>query len=174
MWTHAGCNDLVGHKPSFGWKRFGAVLWHSPGIRRSQPTPGSWSLTNMNGAAVLDRETGLVWEKSPSTDTFDWESAQYAHCNSLSTGGRLGWRLPTIQELASLVDPSVPSPGPTLPSGHPFSNVQLTYYWSATTRANDTSFAWAVGFHNGVVDIFGKSSKLPVWCVRGGQGVDPQ
>src|SRR5258706_8664700 len=89
-------------------------------------------LSNMNGEAVLDRETGLVWEQSPSASQFTWELAQI-HCNSLRTGGRLGWRLPTLQELASLVDTSVSPPGPTLPSGHPFSNVQSSYYSSATT-----------------------------------------
>ena len=164
----------LGASPALGGSGSGPY-YGTPSWDQTLPASARFMvLTNMNGAAVLDRETGLVWEKSPSTDTFDWESAQYAHCNSLSTGGRLGWRLPTIQELASLVDPSVPSPGPTLPSGHPFSNVQSAYYWSATTWANDTSFAWGVGFHNTVVDIFGKSARFPVWCVRGGQGVDPQ
>jgi hypothetical protein len=62
-------------------------------------------------------------------------SAQ-SHCNTLKTGGRLGWRLPTLQELASLVDPSVPFPGPTRPAGHPFSNVQSGNYWSATANAH--------------------------------------
>jgi hypothetical protein len=137
-------------------------------------------LTNMSSEAVLDRETGLVWEKSPSTSTSNWEDAQRL-CNSLTTGRRLGWRLPTIQELASLVDTSVPSPGPTLPSGHPFSNVQPSNYWSATTIAGNTSFAWGVNFYYGVVatvDGPGQVNKdFPQnyrWCVRGGQGVDPQ
>src|SRR6266404_2490251 len=38
------------------------------------------------GAAVLDRETGLVWEQSPSTTTLFWLAAE-GHCNDLRTGG---------------------------------------------------------------------------------------
>ncbi len=130
-------------------------------------------LSNMGSAAVLDRETGLVWEQSPSTNVFAWEDAQ-GHCNRLTTGGRLGWRLPTLQELASLVDPTVPFPGPTLPAGHPFSNVQSSFYWSATTNAGFTSVAWGVYFFSGVVTNVGLTNSLFVWCVRGGQGVDAQ
>ncbi len=89
-------------------------------------------------------------------------------------GNRKGWWLPTIQELASLIDPSVPFPGPTLPAGHPFSNVQSSVYRSATTNASNTSFAWGVGFSLGDVLNGSKSSGGFVWCVRGGQGVDPQ
>jgi len=134
-------------------------------------------LSNLNSAAVLDRETGLVWEQSPSTSTLSWDGAQN-HCNTLRAGGRLGWRLPTLQELASLVDPSV-SPGPTLPSGHPF-NVQSSIYWSATTLARDSSFAWSVDFSGpGIFGSVGTGGKSNVflflaWCVRGGQGVDLQ
>src|SRR5215813_9983343 len=74
-------------------------------------------LSNMSNAAVLDRETGLVWEQSPSTHSFIWEEAQ-RRCNGLTTGGRLGWQLPTLQELASLLDPTVAPPGIRLPAGH--------------------------------------------------------
>jgi hypothetical protein len=125
------------------------------------------------GAAVLDRETGLVWERSPGTSTFNWSDAQ-SLCNSLSTGNRLGWRLPTMQDLASLMDPSVAGPGPTLPAGHPFQNVQQFFYWSATTDAADASIAWGVFFGNGGVAVSRKSSDQFFWCVRGGRGVDLQ
>ena len=75
----------------------------------------------MGGGAVLDRETGLVWEQSPSSDKWVWSSASYV-CHISTTGGRRGWRLPTLQELQSLLDPN--KTDLSLPSGHPFSNVQ--------------------------------------------------
>lgn len=130
----------------------------------------------MGGQAVLDRETGLVWEKSPNTNGFPWSSitttTAVMHCIELTTGDRLGWRLPTIQELASLVDLSVSS-GIKLPSGHPFLNVQ-TIYWSATTIDGATSLAWTVDFFGFVAPGTKTSSNVSVWCVRGGQGVNPQ
>jgi hypothetical protein len=127
-------------------------------------------LTNMNNAAVLDKETGLVWQQSPSTDYIDWYSAQ-SQCNNLTMGNRLGWRLPTIQELASLVDRSA---DPTLPAGHPF-NVLSSNYWSATTRATFDTDAWFVDFSLGLLMTGTKSNtQNRVWCVRGGQGTDPQ
>jgi len=128
-------------------------------------------LTNMNSEAVLDKETGLVWEQSPSTTQADWETAQ-GNCNTLTTGNRIGWHLPTLQELASLVDPS--QNNPALPKGHPFSSVQSADYWSATTYASNTSNAWVVNFNDGFVTNGDKSLTSYVWCVRGGNGVDPQ
>ena len=127
-------------------------------------------LTNMNSEAVLDRETGLVWEKSPDATLRLWQSAQIA-CISKNVGGRGGWKLPSIQELRSLVDPTQSSPA--LPAGHPFTNVQSGVYWSATTLAADSTGAWAVGptFGAGIVL---KSAASHVWCVRGGPGGDAQ
>ena len=132
-------------------------------------------LSNFSSNAVLDRETGLVWEKSPSTISFGWKIAQDI-CNGLSLGNRKGWRLPTVQELASLVDPSVAPPGPTLPGGNPFTNVQTSDYWTATSQADSPVIgAWVVRFNSGVVtDGANKSDTLFFWCVRGGQGVDAQ
>ena len=110
-----------------------------------------------------------MWEKSPDTTTRTWVNA-IGYAYQKTVGGRKGWRLPTVEELASLVDPT--QTNPSLPSGHPFSNVQLGYYWSATTYAGPTSTAWRVYFLNGDVDTHVKSSFLYVWCVRGGHGHD--
>ncbi len=125
----------------------------------------------MGGAAVLDHETGLVWEQSPSSTTYAWINAVLV-CQNENIGNRKGWRLPTVEELASLVDPT--RSNPALPAGHPFTNVESYYYWSATTNAAATTFAWHVLFYDGNVGFDGKAGSFYVWCVRGGQGYDGQ
>lgn len=129
-------------------------------------------LTNMGSEAVLDRETGLVWEQSPDTTPRVWMIA-HLHCNQKTVGGRKGWRLPGIQDLASLIDPAVAAPGPTLPAGHPFSNVQPAY-WTATSTYFDPDQAYAVSFFLGGRITQLKSTGISVWCVRGGQGIEAQ
>jgi Protein of unknown function (DUF1566) len=123
-------------------------------------------LASFNNDAVRDDNTGLVWEKSPQTPTATWNGARFI-CINKNVGGQKGWRLPAIPELASLIDPSVATPGPALPPGHPFHNVQSAGYWSATTSAEDASDAWFVYFGRGFVDHDSKTSTGHVWCVRG-------
>jgi hypothetical protein len=75
-------------------------------------------LAAFNNDAVRDNNTGLVWEKSPQTATATWNGARFTFINK-NVGGQKGWRLPSIPDLASLIDPSVALPGPTLPAGIP-------------------------------------------------------
>jgi hypothetical protein len=128
-------------------------------------------LSAFGDAAVRDNETGLVWEKSPQTPVATWNVAR-STCINTNVGGRKGWRLPSIPELANLIDPSVAAPGPTLPPGHPFLNVQSALYWSATTVAGSPPDAWGVVFPNGFVISGHKSVSFQVWCVRGGMNAD--
>jgi len=127
-----------------------------------------WTSDATNGA-VLDKETGLVWEKSSFISTNTWVDAKSV-CINRTTGGRTGWRLPEVHELTSLIQPSgFIGGGPTLPPGHPFLNVQVHDYWTATTYATDTTHAWYVGFATGFVGNTAPKGNLGhFWCVRGG------
>src|SRR4249920_1067083 len=71
-------------------------------------------LSAFNSEAVLDKETGLVWERSPQTTSARWSVARRT-CIEKSVGGQKGWRLPYLEELASLVDTSIVPPGLALP-----------------------------------------------------------
>ena len=124
--------------------------------------------------AVLDRETGLVWETQPPTTTGDWDTAM-DRCQALNLGGRMGWRVPTIEELTSLVDRTQTSP--PLPFKHPFVDVQSGWYWTSTTEPLN-----AGGSNRKRMYYFGGSGTFSdaattwaggyTWCVRGGQTPD--
>ena len=127
-------------------------------------------LTDWNNEAVLDKETGLIWERSPvKINSFLWRDALIS-CMNRATGARKGWRLPLVHELATLIDPS--HGNPALPPGHPFLITLpiVNVHWSATTNADNATQAWYVNFENSFVGDLGPKAggQANAWCVRGG------
>ena len=133
--------------------------------------------------AVLDRETGLVWERTPDATRRNRRQAASA-CHNKEIGGRKGWRLPTISELASLVDPS--RSNPALPEGHPFNGVRFgpavfqSRYWSSSAFPEEVRLVlppFPVTVDTEVMNMATGSvttahstgSTLMTWCVRGGR-----
>jgi len=127
---------------------------------------------NLDGT-VKDELTGLEWTKNANLlGTYKtWQAAlDYVAGMNAGTNPNYGyndWRLPNVNELKSLTDNSRYSPA--LPSGHPFTGVQSLSYWSSTTYAGDTDYAWLVGMGLGHVGYNFKSSNGCVWPVRSGQ-----
>jgi hypothetical protein len=124
--------------------------------------------TDNGDGTVTDNLTKLMWTKNASIwGTETWNTA-VDNCEGYSLAGHSDWRLPNLRELQSLIDYSRYSPA--LPSGHPFTGVQSSYYWSSTTGARNTAYAWSVYLDDGLVyDSLLKSSSRYVWPVRGGQ-----
>jgi len=128
---------------------------------------------NLDGT-VTDNQTGLIWLKNANCfGTRSWNNA-LSDCNGLSDGScgltdgsSAGeWRLPNYKELISLVD--VENYNPALPTGHLFTNVQSTFYWSSSTGAYYAGDAWYVSMGSGYVNDYTKSDFYYVWPVRGG------
>jgi len=118
---------------------------------------------------VLDKETGLIWTRDADLTEEGWQAA-ISFCRSYSGGHRRGWRLPTIEEISTLLDTS--RYYPALPEGHPFINMQYYFYWSSTTYESNNDRAWAVLMLDGRMSFGDKSGdlELHVWPVRGGNG----
>jgi len=155
-------------------KSSGAGTEDNHALRWDQVLPVSQRfviLQAFNSDAVLDKETGLVWEKSPQTTAVSSANVRLT-CANKAVGGRKGWRLPSLTELASLVDPSIASPGPTLPPGHPFMAVQSANYWSGSAHAENPALMWGVGFGNGAVLGLSKAFDQRAWCVRSGTNAE--
>jgi hypothetical protein len=124
------------------------------------------SLTDNGNGTVTDGGTLLTWQQGESS-TMTWEAA-LTYCEGLSLAGSTDWRLPNHKELLSLVDYTrlYPSINTTL-----FPNAISSFYWSSTTNAGWTSFAWFVDFSYGATSNYYlfKTDSNYVRCVRGGQ-----
>jgi Protein of unknown function (DUF1566) len=107
---------------------------------------------------------GYAGTPGNGTDTEDFISA----LNSAHFGGYSDWRLPTINELDSIVNCDIPYPGPTINAAY-FPNTVSSFYWSSTTNANNTNVAWGVHFYGGYDSNGYKDGSYYVRAVRGGQ-----
>ncbi len=107
---------------------------------------------------------GYAGTPGTGADTEDFIKA----LNDARYGGYSDWRMPTIKELAYIVNHSIPYPGPTIDTGY-FPDTAASWYWSSTTYANYTNYAWSVSFYDGYVINYHKSDSNYVRAVRGGQ-----
>jgi hypothetical protein len=128
----------------------------------------------MGGEAVLDRETGLVWQRvPPHPESFptplSWKRSGEL-CRLAETGGRMGWRLATVEELFTLVDPSSVT---VLPVGHPFDlgPSPSWYFWTADVDPQSPALVGLTNLHGRLFVL--TNTVLPpnprLWCVRGGR-----
>ena len=112
----------------------------APCVRGSRCYPKARFVV-LDGGLVRDRLTGLLWQQQGSTTKMSWADAQ-SYCSSLASGGS-AFRLPTLRELDSLVDPTT-SPGPTMDKAFPSTGTQV--YWTSspyvfTGAADPTGYA---------------------------------
>ena len=82
-----------------------------------------------NDGTVTDTSTGLTWQQA-TAGPMAWEAAQ-KYCAKLELAGG-GWRLPTVQELQSIVDYTRQVPAIDTAA---FPDTMSRYYWSCTTYA---------------------------------------
>lgn len=123
----------------------------------------------VNGGTVIDSKTKLTWQQTPASSTMNLASAQ-AYCASTSVSAALGgtgWRVPTLKELMTLVDTSVPVPGPVVDLTY-FANGPSNAFLSSTVVTNGSSVhmlsvSYASG---GINDGSTTGSVLSVRCVR--------
>ena len=119
--------------------------------------------------SVYDARTKLTWQRSAPTTPYTWDDAK-AYCASGSVGAALGgtgWRLPTEKELLTLVDYSVPPPGPTIDAAA-FPGTPGDAFWSTTpvTDPHSGGGLWYVDFSTGHAIGYAVSPTSYVRCVR--------
>jgi len=119
-------------------------------------------------SCVIDTTTGLMWEvkhRGNENDIFVFASAAGYARNASICGGR-NWRLPTRQELLSVVDVEATAP-PLIDTGN-FPKVRAAFYWTSEVDPRRTDQAFGVTFSNGRVVTANQAGRNRAMLVRGG------
>ncbi len=129
--------------------------------------------SSTNGGSVGTSGGGLCNGTLPVSDGFTgcdtYTLPKYVNDN----GGLCGytdWRVPSLEELRSIVDYGVPYPGLTIDTGY-FPNTGGRF-WSASPYAYHAGVAWLVSFvghWSGDGQYYSEYDTSPVRLVRGGQ-----
>jgi hypothetical protein len=102
---------------------------------------------------VTDNYTGLIWQQADSAApagaaVIPWSGAA-GYCASLGLNGHT-WRVPSINELATLVDEAHVGPAinKTMFPNTKYGSYSNNWYWANTTYGTG-SYGWAINFDDG-------------------------
>ena len=131
--------------------------------------------TDHGDGTLTDKRTGLMWmrsvlgitwdakptDKREFADPFTWAAAcEIKHLFA----GHADWRVPTIDELISIIDLGRHRPAIDIEA---FPNTPSSCFWTSTARVGDNSAAWYVNFLLGSAETTsGLSLHFPVRLVR--------
>jgi hypothetical protein len=115
------------------------------------------------GQVVFDYATGLMWQKSGAQDFMTYEKAlnYIEQRNREQFAGYSDWRMPTLPELISLLEPQKQTSGLYI---DPTFDAHQRWCWSSDRSSSGA--AWVVYFYVGNVDWLGISSRSWVRGVR--------
>jgi hypothetical protein len=133
-------------------------------------------------ATATDRLTGLTWElKCVTTDCqtehdvvakLPWQEAGTRWVSALNAArfaGHDDWRLPSLEELRTLLTAVPPCATPPCPAAAwPRDGTAAAGYWSSTSFSLDRGRAWAISFGDGEAYTAAKDATLYVRAVRDG------
>jgi hypothetical protein len=138
--------------------------------------PASRFIDNGDGT-VTDKATDLQWKRC--SEGQDWDGAT---CTGSATGynwqgalqradgadyaGKGDWRLPNLNELASIVERACYEPAIDLAV---FPGTPSAWFWSSSPWAGYADFAWLFAFDVGEDGAHYMYTDIPVRLVRGGQ-----
>ena len=114
---------------------------------------------------VYDSSINLTWQddKRAKTITRNWKDS-IEYCKNLDFKTYNDWRLPTKNELITIVD-DTRKPAIKVE----FKNSTSNYYWSSFTYDSGSDFAWYIDFSNSDAYNSFKDNNYYIRCVRSGQ-----
>ncbi|MBT2152805.1 DUF1566 domain-containing protein [Pseudoalteromonas tetraodonis] len=130
---------------------------------------------NIDGT-VSDTKTGLMWQRcnygqvynsettscDGDTQSLNWQASLKGALND-TTANYNDWQVPSIKELASIVDHRCTDP--SINAGI-FLATQSQNYWSNTSGISNINSAWVYQFSSGLNSLHAKTSNVYLRLVR--------
>ncbi len=119
---------------------------------------------------IIDKLTGLMWQKETSTTSYDWADA-INEANIFGDGKYSDWRIANIREQRSLVNYGQSNPMVWLNEyGQEFGSFTFGTYWASTTNPDVETLAWVCTLYKGTVsDGLDKAGSSGIFFVRAGE-----
>lgn len=140
---------------------FVAALLATPAVAAcAKAQNGKSSQFVLKGGEAFDAKTGLIWKRCSAGKSWNGKtcSGEFRFMNlseatKFAAEGEPGWRLPTVTELASLLDKACGEPQIDL---RVFPDVEATFegsspYWT-TSEVGMINLVYYVDFMSGIVD----------------------
>jgi hypothetical protein len=133
------------------------------------PLPPPDERFRVEGGTVVDRMTGLRWERTPTfvASPTDAEASSFmrarSYCSSLVVNANSSFRVPSMNELQTLVDETNPE---VAIDPVAFPDTPAEGYWTTSIVANDGKSAWFVSFATGYSQFDALTTPNLVRCVR--------
>jgi len=120
---------------------FGVTLLPLP-VRAAAPA-GRYAV---GGGVVYDTKTKLSWQQVVPPGMYAQADAA-SYCAALELAGTT-WRLPTMREILTIVDLTIPPPKPAIdPTAFP--DTPAGFFWSSTAYSGTPGLGWSAQFQYG-------------------------
>ncbi len=127
---------------------------------------------------IKDPNTGLTWMRCSWGQTWTGRACSgranaYTFDQALDLNGKVSfagykdWRVPSYEQLRSIVVVDMTRPGPSI-NEIAFPSTPTQGYWSGSPHPHHSNYAWFVDFDSGGANGAGRDSRLLVRLVRGG------
>lgn len=148
----------------------------TPGKPRDQQI-GQY-IVSADGQVVTDTKTGLIWRRCVEGMTYDSQrmscmgkygvysySDAQQHAQQVANGTGQAWRVPTVDELRTLLD-STQTSAPFI-NREVFPGTPSASFWSSSPYTDSTSGAWDIDFgSHGIDDDYSRNDSCAVRLVR--------
>jgi hypothetical protein len=131
-------------------------------VRGTPGTPRAGPRYDLQSEVATDLATRLMWQRPvPAEGATRPAAAQ--HCAESAVGGWHDWRLPSLQEMETIVDE-----GRSNPAADPdvFPQTPAEGFWTATLWAGTPSLAWHVDLDRGGAASDTATMPYRIRCVR--------